>query len=212
MVLVNGRTQEAQVYQKGLCQAICTGLRQQMIVDTQGQFLLAQVGGNAGGEEVVKVANQFQTQYRVVEEIEGEEFETACDDVSVEQLDPKAVKVARAEEVEYIHKMHLYTKVPIAECHVTLCGKPRVCIPLVRIASGRLVTNLVTIGRDVDHIANEKLLAFSFRLHFYSGLSIVVIHMGIILLGWNLTDIIDVVLLLLGSTRMVLHSGKSLAA
>ena len=31
-------------------------------------------------------------------------------------LDPSAVKKARAEEIDYVRKMHLYTKVPISEC------------------------------------------------------------------------------------------------
>ena len=42
--------------------------------------------------------------------------EYAVDDVSGALLDPKMVKKARAEEIEYVRTMKLYTKVPISEC------------------------------------------------------------------------------------------------
>ena len=87
-----------------------------MIADQHGQFLLAQVGSDASGKELMNVAKETRSQYRTVEEDNQEELEEAWDDVSGAQLDPKAVKAARVEEVEYIHKMQLYTKVPMAEC------------------------------------------------------------------------------------------------
>ena len=124
VVLQSGRTKGAQRYPKALCQAICKGLRQQMIVDRHGQFLLAQVGGEAGGEEFMKAAKQIQTQYKIVEEDNQDELEIALDDVSGAQFDPKAVKAARVEEVEYIHKMQLYTKVPMAECRRQIGKNP----------------------------------------------------------------------------------------
>ena len=43
-------------------------------------------------------------------------MEIAWDDVSGAELDPAAVKKARAEEIDYVHKMSLYTKVPVEEC------------------------------------------------------------------------------------------------
>ena len=42
--------------------------------------------------------------------------ETAVDDVSGAFLDPKMVKKARADEIDYVRTMKLYTKVPISEC------------------------------------------------------------------------------------------------
>ena len=45
-----------------------------------------------------------------------ESGEYAVDDVSGAYLDPKMVKKARAEEIEYVRSMKLYTKVPIKEC------------------------------------------------------------------------------------------------
>ena len=41
----------------------------------------------------------------------------AWDDVSGAELNPKEVKKARAEEIEYVRRMNLYTKVPISECY-----------------------------------------------------------------------------------------------
>ena len=41
----------------------------------------------------------------------GIELQTAWGDVSGHELDPCKVRTARAEEVEYIHKSDLYTKV-----------------------------------------------------------------------------------------------------
>ena len=42
--------------------------------------------------------------------------EYAVDDVSGAYLDPTMVKKARADEIEYVRSMKLYTKVPIEEC------------------------------------------------------------------------------------------------
>ena len=41
----------------------------------------------------------------------------AWDDVSGAALDPKGVRKAREEEIQYVKKMNLYTKVPTTECY-----------------------------------------------------------------------------------------------
>ena len=46
----------------------------------------------------------------------------ATDDVSGADLDPKMVVKARADEIDYVRTMKLYTKVPISEC-VAKTGK-----------------------------------------------------------------------------------------
>ena len=112
VVLINGRPKAAQVYPPALRRAICKGLRQQIIADEHGQLLLAQIDNNASGGEFMKVAKDIRSQYRTVVEEDQGELEEAWDDVSGAQLNPEAVKQARSEEVEYIHKMNLYTKVP----------------------------------------------------------------------------------------------------
>ena len=60
---------------------------------------------------------QILTNYKTVEEDNEQELDEAWDDVSGAQLDPKVVKGARKEELEYIHKMNFYSKVPIQECY-----------------------------------------------------------------------------------------------
>ena len=39
-----------------------------------------------------------------------------CDDVNNCELDPPRVREARKAEMEYFHKMHVYTKVSVQEC------------------------------------------------------------------------------------------------
>ena len=47
----------------------------------------------------------------------GTHNQVAWDDVSGERLDPQVAKLARKGEIDYIHKMNLYTKVSKAQCH-----------------------------------------------------------------------------------------------
>ena len=115
--LEGGRAKQAQVYPKELCRAICEGLQRQLQADKDGQFLLANVGAEANdtSEGLKKTANELKTRYRTVEEDNEQELEEAWDDVFGAQLDPKVVRGARQEEVEYMHKMNLYSKVLIKE-------------------------------------------------------------------------------------------------
>ena len=66
-------------------------------------------------KQLIDEANQIKGKYRTVEEDQTEELEIAWDDVSGAELDPKAVRQARMEEIEYVRKMSLYTKVPTKE-------------------------------------------------------------------------------------------------
>ena len=65
---------------------------------------------------MAKVAEDARKQYQTVEEDDAGEMDVAWDDVSGASLDPKAVKAARAEEIDYVRRMKLYTKVLISEC------------------------------------------------------------------------------------------------
>ena len=65
-----------------------------------------------------------QEQYTIVEEDNVEEMNTAWDDVFGAELNPMEVKKARKEEIEYVRKMKLYTKVPIEECYATIGRAP----------------------------------------------------------------------------------------
>ena len=64
-----------------------------------------------------KTADEIKQKCRTVEEDLDGQLEGAWDDVSGAQLDPKAVRRTRSEEVSYIHNMNLYSKVPIADCY-----------------------------------------------------------------------------------------------
>ena len=68
-------------------------------------------------KELMNMAKRLEARYTIVEEFEEETLEVAWDGVSGAELDPKLVKKARAEEVEYVHKMNLYDKVPTSECY-----------------------------------------------------------------------------------------------
>ena len=58
------------------------------------------------------VNQQIQDEFRTVEYDNSAEMEQAWDDVSGAELGPEMVRTARGEEVAYIRKMNLYTKVP----------------------------------------------------------------------------------------------------
>ena len=47
------------------------------------------------------------------------------DDNSGSELDPKAVRQAREEEIQYFREMKLYTKVPISQCYKHIKKAPR---------------------------------------------------------------------------------------
>ena len=93
------------------------GLQKQIKADEAGRFLLLESSNEeVSSRDLMNTARGLAKKYQTVEEPIDESMEVAWDDVSGATLDPKQVKRARAEEVEYIHKMHLYDKVPIEEC------------------------------------------------------------------------------------------------
>ena len=115
--LFSGVSKQAQVYPPGLCDAICQGLKDQIEMDRTGRFLLATVSLNDDdGDHQSVIANMMQASDAkigsTVEESQEEALMEAWDDVSGKELDPNKVVKARREEVEYIHKTRLYTKVP----------------------------------------------------------------------------------------------------
>lgn len=116
--LEGGRTRAAQIYPPELCKAICEGFKAQLEADRKGQFLLAEIqqDGNNNGGDMVNASRELKGRYETVVEDNSEEMDTAWGDVSGAELNPAAVRAARAEEIEYVHKMNLYAKVPIEEC------------------------------------------------------------------------------------------------
>ena len=78
---------------------------------------------------------RLETQYKTMDENNEEEMELAWDDVSGAELDPNKVKQARQEEIAYVTKMNLYTKVPITEC-LQRTGKQPIAVRWIDINKG----------------------------------------------------------------------------
>ena len=102
------------MYPDGLCRAICKGLMRQIEADQQGQFLLANLRGT--DREKKDIEQQLREEFKTVESTEDPRMEAAWDDVTGAELDPAQVKSARVDEIKYIRKMRLYTKVDKVEC------------------------------------------------------------------------------------------------
>ena len=80
--------------------------------DQNGQLLLMSMDNKEENcKSIMKMARQIEEKCKTVEEEDELEVEEAWDDVSGRALDPKQVKKARQEEIDYIHKMKLYEKV-----------------------------------------------------------------------------------------------------
>ena len=137
VTLESGRTRAAQVYLDDLCRAICEGLQDQIQMDEKGQFLFMNVNSaqDASSKELHVCAESFKRKYKLVEEDDMEEMEAAWDDVSGATLDPKLVRQARQEEMDYVHKMRLHDKVHTSECR-RITGKPPITVRWIDINKG----------------------------------------------------------------------------
>ena len=87
------------------------------------------------GQSLKQVANKIIARYRTVEEDNEEELQQAWDDVTGAALDPKEVRRARREEIEYVQKMQFYTKVPKSEC-IKETGKSPISVRWIDINKG----------------------------------------------------------------------------
>ena len=132
----NGRPKAAQVHPDKLCKEICLGIQEQMQQDKCGQYLLANIqnDGNTTAKSMMKEAQKIREKYKTIEEDEDEYLE-AWGDVSGPPLNPKEVQRARQEEIDYVHKMNLYTKVPIKEAYQTT-GKGPISVRWIDINKG----------------------------------------------------------------------------
>ena len=128
--LFYGVAKKAQVYPDGLCDAICKGLRDQIECDKRGNFVLAVLNvddAESGREESQRILGSLAmatrdehgccnlngvTKLPTATEEDEEELQVAWDDVSGRELEPSKVRLARKEEIDYVHKSNLYTKVP----------------------------------------------------------------------------------------------------
>ena len=128
--LLNGRAKAAQVYPPELCKAICRGFLRQTRKDQAYVKHIGSLEKVADASilvnkrrELMEVANQISASLegeleRALQAPEDEEkWMDAWDDVKGRELDARMVEEARREEVRYIHKSKLYTKVPRARCY-----------------------------------------------------------------------------------------------
>ena len=122
--LESGRTKAAQIYVEKCCKAICTGLQKQMKMDREGTFLTMTIDNRqiVTTREFMNVARQVTEQYQTIEEDNQEELEAAWDDASRAAFNPKEVRTAMKEDIEYVHIMELCGKVP-AEERVRMTGR-----------------------------------------------------------------------------------------
>ena len=81
--------------------------------DRDGQYLIATIATerNETSKQIMEIAEELKTKYKTMEENEVDFGEKAWGDVSGVALDPKEIERARREEIDYVHKMHLYDKV-----------------------------------------------------------------------------------------------------
>jgi len=97
--LLNGRAKRAEVYPDELCVRILRGLVSQMRIDGR----IDQNGLCIMAEEEASI-----------NAVLGDG--TAWDDVTGEELDHDAVKKARQDEMDEVHKHAVYVKVPVKDC------------------------------------------------------------------------------------------------
>ena len=72
---------------------------------------------SATSKDLMNVAREVEKDYKTAEEPDNETMDMAWDAVSGAELDPTKVRQARMEEVDYVHTMKLYDKVPTNEAY-----------------------------------------------------------------------------------------------
>ena len=107
------RTNQAAIYPDKLIDAVSQGINDQIRADRNDLNLIASID-LIEGAAILNELKQIQENAAKCHE-EPQLGEYAVDDVSGAFLDPKMIKKARADEIEYVRTMKLYTKVPISE-------------------------------------------------------------------------------------------------
>lgn len=112
--LQGNRTNKAAIYPEQLIDAVSVGINDQIRADQFDLNLIASIDIAKDTEILDELKRAQLNAAQCHEDIEPDEY--AVDDVSGAFLDPKMIKKARQEEVDYVRTMRLYTKVPIKEC------------------------------------------------------------------------------------------------
>eukprot|EP00973_Karenia_brevis_P062211 8652733-Karenia_brevis.AAC.1 len=163
ITLVNGRAKAAQVYPKGLCRAICSGLNRQKKIDEAMIFMIGSLELKNGEEAVEELREAKGASTRAHEPDDESQFNDyqyayAYDDVTREPLEVWRVVQARKEEMAYFKKMRVYKKVPISRCY-QMTGKAPIGVRWVDVNKqddinpkyrSRLVAKQFKRGNDPD--------------------------------------------------------------
>ena len=112
--LQSNRTSKAAIYPDKLIDAVCKGINDQIRTDQMDINIIASINLEKGLSVLDELKQLQLNAAQCHEELDADAY--AVDDVSGANLDPKMVVKARADEIEYVRTMKLYTKVPISEC------------------------------------------------------------------------------------------------
>lgn len=106
-------------------------------IDNQGEFPLRHMEHNeeCSSREFLNIAKQTPKKYKAIEEDNEVELDQAWGDVSGATLNPKMVRRAREEDIEYVRTMNLYEKVPPSECFEKI-GGPSISVRWIDISKG----------------------------------------------------------------------------
>ena len=145
--LIGGLAHLCAKYPDELVYTVLQGIKNQMLVDGCLNSIQAYSSGPDPTEPLFP--EEFQ-----------EEVEQFYDDISGEQLPPKLVQEARAEEIGWIHKIGLYDKVPRGQAVAS--GKPILPVRWVDVNKGDKAHYKVRsriVGKELKAKTKEALLA-----------------------------------------------------
>ncbi|CAK9027043.1 Reverse transcriptase Ty1/copia-type domain-containing protein, partial [Durusdinium trenchii] len=145
--LIGGLGHLCAKYPDELVYTVLQGIKNQMMVDGCLNSIQAYSSGPDPTEPLFP--EEFQ-----------EEVEQFYDDISGEQLPPKLVQEARAEEIGWIHKIGLYDKVPRSQAVAS--GKPILPVRWVDVNKGDKAHYKVRsriVGKELKAKTKEALLA-----------------------------------------------------
>ena len=131
--LVKGRAKQAQVYPPKFCAGVCEGIAAQKkkeILGVQSRPLMTIEEMHRAAGSVAK----GECPSRSLHEDECEGL-IAIDGVTGQELDPRMMKQARRDEIEYFRKMGVYEKVDISEAWKET-GKAPIAVRWVDINKG----------------------------------------------------------------------------
>ena len=108
------RCKKAQLYQRAFCRAVCEGVAAQRNHDSMNLSVMTPMDAN----ELMEIGLDD------LHEPNDDDFSwIATDDISGEDLDPKLLRAARQEELQYFKDMKVYEYAQVSEC-LKATGRP----------------------------------------------------------------------------------------